>query len=103
MADSSLKASPAVNGTVDLKLYDVGGGLVSFHPPVGYDSDGDPLPAGFDTYAKAVTQTWDESTGLPLIRTEVVTVGANTYTRTTTNTLTGSDITGTTVSRWVKA
>lgn len=70
---------------------------------VGFDSEGVALPAGFDTFAKNVTQTWDVTTSLPLVRTEVVTVGGNTYTRTTTNTLTGSNITATAISRWVKA
>lgn len=69
----------------------------------GFDSTGQPLPPGFDTYAKNAAQTWDSTTGLPLVRTEVVTVGANTYTRTITNTITGSNITNTAYTRWVKA
>ncbi len=103
MADTTILSAPAVGGSVQLKLYDLGSSIYSFIPPAGYDSAGNPLPVGFEHYAKAVTQTWDGTTGLPLVRTEVVTVGGNTYTRTTTNTLTGSNITGTTVTRWVKA
>ena len=33
MADTTLLAAPAINGDVALKLYDLGGGVYTFHPP----------------------------------------------------------------------
>lgn len=34
MVDITIKAAPAIGGTIDLKLYDLGGGIYSFHPPI---------------------------------------------------------------------
>lgn len=93
-----LSAGTAVIGKVGI---DPAANTVVLSP--GLDSAGNALPAGLDTYAKAVSQTWDAATGLPLVTTEVVTVGANTYTRTTTNTITSGNITASAISRWVKA
>ena len=67
----------------------------------GIDAAGDPLPSGFDAYAVTrATPTW--VAGFPTTMTETVVVGANTYTRTTTNTVTGGNLVSSVTSAWVK-
>lgn len=67
------------------------------------DSDGDTLPANFELLPADTTYTWTGSgSQFPHTKTEVVELGAVTYTRVTTYANDGTNLTSKTTGHWVK-